>query len=238
MKRYILAVLSLTAALVAGAVLVPFASADPSKDAKPAAGTAAGQQQPEMQLPPGWTAEDMQACMAAAAPGKMHEHLVKSVGTWQGKNTMWMYPGAEPMKSESTATITPMLDGRFVKCEMSGDMPGMGPYNGFALYGFDNVSQKFVSTWIDNCGTGMAHGTGDLSPDGKTLTWNYTYNCPLTKKPTALREVETFTSNDARKLEIFGVDPKSGKEFKMMEIELTRKAAGNGKSAAAAPAGR
>jgi hypothetical protein len=116
-------------------------------------------------------------------------------------------------------------------------MPGMGPYNGFALYGFDNVSQKFVSTWIDSCGMGMAHGTGELSSDGKTLTWNYAYNCPITKKPTALREVETFTSADARRLEIFGIDPKSGKEFKMMEIELTR-TAGNGKSAAATPANR
>jgi hypothetical protein len=222
----------LMAVVLVGTAVVPLAVADPSKDAKPAA--AAGQQ-PEMQLPPGWTPEDMQACMAAASPGKMHEHLAKSVGTWQGKNTLWMYPGAQPMKSESTATISPMMDGRYVKCEMSGDMPGMGPYNGFALYGFDNVSQKFVSTWVDNCGTGMAHGTGELSGDGKTLTWNYAYNCPITKKPTALREVETFASADARKLEIFGIDPKSGKEFKMMEIELTRKA-GNGKSAAA-PAG-
>ena len=231
MKRSKLVLLSLMAAVGTGSVLVPLAVADPSKDAKPAAG-----QQPEMQLPPGWTASDMQACMAAATLGKMHEHLAKSVGTWHGKNTLWMYPGAQPAKSESTTTIKPMLDGRYLQCEMSGDMPGMGPYSGFALYGFDNVSQKFVSTWVDNCGTGMAHGTGDLSGDGKTLTWNYAYNCPITKKPTALREVETWAGADARKLEIFGIDPKSGKEFKMMEIELTRKA-GNGKSAAA-PTGR
>jgi hypothetical protein len=231
MKRRKLILVSLMAVVGAGTLVVPLAVAEPSQDAKPAAG-----QQPEMQLPPGWTAADMQACMAAAVPGKMHEHLAKSVGTWRGKNTLWMFPGAPPMKSESTATITPMLDGRFVKCEMSGDMPGMGPYNGFALYGFDNVSQKFVSTWIDNCGTGMAQGTGELSGDGNTLTWNYTYNCPLTKKPTALREVETFADADARKLEIFGIDPKSGKEFKMMEIELTRQP---GKAAAAAaPAAR
>ena len=234
MNRQKLVTLSFVCTLGVMIAVGSIASGDPSKDAKPAAG--ASGQPPEMQLPPGWTAEDMQACMAAASLGKMHEHLAKGVDTWQGKNTMWMFPGAPPVKSESTATIKPMLDGRYVQCEMSGDMPGMGPYNGFALYGFDNVSQKFVSTWVDNCGTGMAHGTGDLSADGKTLTWNYSYHCPITKKPTALREVETFTSADARKLEIFGIDPKSGKEFKMMEIELTRKPA-NGKSAAA-PTGR
>ena len=236
MKRNMLVVMSLIVAVGVATIVVPVAVADPSKDAKPAAAAAAAGQQPEMQLPPGWTQADMQACMAAATLGKMHEHLAKSVGTWQGKNTLWMYPGAQPVKSESTTTIKPMLDGRYVQCEMSGEMPGMGPYNGFALYGFDNVSQKFVSTWVDNCGTGMAHGTGELSADGKTLTWNYAYNCPITKKPTTLREVETFTSADERKLEMYGIDPKGGKEFKMMEIELTRQP-GNGKSAAA-PAGR
>lgn len=187
------------------------AIADPAKD------------QPAMQLPPGWTAEDAQACALAAVPGKMHEHLSKSIGVWHGKNTMWMFEGAEPVKSESTSTISSMLDSRFVKCEMSGEMPGMGPYSGFAVYGFDNVSGKFVATWIDNMGTGMAQGTGELSTDGKTLSWTYSYNCPITKKPTTLREVETTAGPNSKKCEMWAINPKTGKEFKMMEIELTRK---------------
>lgn len=55
------------------------------KDAKPAAGHDG---QPAMQLPPGWTPEDMQACMAAGIPGKMHEHMAKSFGVWHGQTTM------------------------------------------------------------------------------------------------------------------------------------------------------
>jgi hypothetical protein len=46
------------------------------------------------------------------------------------------------------------MDGRFIKLEMEGDMPGMGPFHGFGLYGYDNVSQKYQATWIDNCGRG------------------------------------------------------------------------------------
>jgi hypothetical protein len=190
--------------------------AQPAKDSKPAG-------MPEMKLPPGWTPADMQACMEAATPGKMHEHLAKNVGTWAGKNTMWMAPETEPMKSECVATYTPMLDGRFVKCEINGDMPGMGPFNGFGLYGFDNVSQKFQGTWVDNCGTGMMTGTGELSSDGKTLTWNYSYHCPIAKKAVAMREIETMTGPNSKTLEMYGTDPKSGKEFKMMVIEFTRK---------------
>ena len=26
------------------------------------------------------------------------------------------------------------------------------------------------------------NGTGELSDDGKTMTWKYTFNCPITKK--------------------------------------------------------
>jgi hypothetical protein len=190
--------------------------AEPSKDAK-SAGPG------DFKLPPGWTMEDMQACIIAGTPGKMHQFLAEGAGEWTGKNTMWMTPGADPIKTESTATVSPMMDGRFVKCEMKGEMPGMGPYNGYGLYGFDNVSKKFSSIWIDNHSTGMMVGEGELSSDGKVLTWKYTGNCPITKKAMVMREVETITSPNTRTLEMFGPDPKSGKEFKMMSIELTRK---------------
>jgi hypothetical protein len=198
------------------AVIASNAVADASKEAKPGA-------QPEFKLPPGWTLEDMQACMVAGTPGKMQERIVQGAGVWQGKTTMWMAPGSEPAVSECTSTVTPIMDGRYVKVEMEGDMPGMGPYHGFGIYGYDNVSKKFVSTWIDNHSTGIMNGTGELSSDGKTVTTKYSYTCPITKKPTVMTDVETITGPNTKTLEMFGTDPKSGKEFKMMSIALTRK---------------
>jgi hypothetical protein len=156
-------------------------------------------------------------------PGKEHEHLAEGAGVWHCKTRMWMTPGGEPMTSEGASTVTPIMDGRYVKVEMAGEMPGMGPYNGFGIYGFDNVSQKFVSTWIDNHSTGIMTGFGKLSEDGKTLSWKYTHNCPITKKPAVMREIETITGPNTKTLEMYGADPKSGKEFKMMHIEMTRK---------------
>ena len=192
----------------------PAAAQQPKKDAPPAG---------EMpQLPPGWTEADMQACAEAATPGAMHAYLQESVGVWQGKSKMWMAPGMEPQESECTSTITSMMDGRYTRCEISGDMAGM-PFNGFGIYGFDNVSQKFQSSWIDNCGTGMMHGTGELSSDASTLTWTMNYHCPIAKKQVTMREVERRTGKDTMTLEMYGPD-KSGKEFKMMEIAFTRKA--------------
>jgi hypothetical protein len=195
------------------------AIAQQSRDPKPAAAQPQAQQ---MQLPPGWTEADMQACMAACTPGKMHEQLAKGVGVWKGTNTMWMYPGAEPVKTPCTSTVTSFMDGRFVKIEMAGEMPGMGPFNGFGINGYDNVAQKFVSTWLDNCGTGILSGTGELSPDGKTMTWSYSYTCPVTKKPTAMRQVETTTGPNTMTLDVYTTDPKAGKEYKMISIDFTK----------------
>jgi hypothetical protein len=114
------------------------------------------------------------------------------------------------------------MDGRFIKIEVNGDMAGM-PFTGFGLNGFDNVSQKFVTTWVDNCGTGIMNGTGELSPDGKTMTYTMTYNCPIQKKPVTMRQVEHYTGKDTMTMEMFSPDPKTGKEFKAMEISYTRK---------------
>jgi hypothetical protein len=202
-------------AAVAGTI----ALAQPSKD-KPAA-------QPEWQLPPGWTPEDMQACAEAAIPGPMHELLTKGAGVWRGKTRMWMGADTEPIASECTTTVTSIMDGRYVHVETSGEMPGMGMFNGMGIYGFDNVSQEFQASWIDNCGTGIAHATGSLASDGSgVMTWTYAYNCPINKKPTSMREVHRPTGKDSKVLEMFGIDPHTGKEFRMMEITLSRASAG------------
>ena len=37
-----------------------------------------------------------------------------------------------------------------------------------------------------------------------------------------MESIETITGPDSRKLEMWGEDPKSGQEYKMMEIALTR----------------
>ncbi|MCI0365490.1 MAG: DUF1579 domain-containing protein [Phycisphaerales bacterium] len=201
----------------------PGKATTPSKDAPPTGA---------IPLPPGWTEADMQACMqaceAAGKVGENHAFLAQSVGTWQGKTTMWMAPGAQPSSGTCTYIITPIMDGRFIKGEMTGEMPGMpGPFNGFGIYGFDNTTQKFQSSWISNCGTAIMQGIGELSSADQTLNWKYAYTCPQTKKPLTMREIERSTGKDSKTLEMFTIDPKTNKEFKMMEIAFTRKPGGS-----------
>jgi hypothetical protein len=214
------AIFAAFATLSAAILIASLANADASKDARD---DSAKSGQPEMKLPPGWTMDDMKACMAAGTPGKMHEVLTKDAGEWSGKNTMWMGPGSDPMTSECTCSIEPIMDGRYTKVEMKGDMPGMGPFHGGGVYGYDNVAKKFVAAWIDNQSTGIMQGEGELSPDRKTLTWKMTFNCPITKKAQVMKEVDTDNGPNSKTLEMFGDDPKTGKNYKMMHIELTRK---------------
>ena len=174
-------------------------------------------------LPKGMTEADVQACVKAGTPGPMHESLAKSVGTWHGKSTIWVTPIADPVTSECDSVITPIMDGRFTQCEMTGEMPGMGPFNGLSISGYDNVAQTFQSTWVDNRSTGIMNGTGVLSSDCGTLTWTYTFNCPLTGKSSVMREVQTSTGNESMTTEMYTTDPKTGKEYKMMEIASTRR---------------
>ncbi|MCC7086104.1 MAG: DUF1579 domain-containing protein [Pirellulales bacterium] len=205
----------LAAVGLAASMVVSIAQADPATESKPA-------RLPDFKLPKGWTMEDLQACMAAGAPGEMHKKLANDIGTWTGKQTMWMGLDAEPAKSDCSSTVTPLMDGRFVKVDFSGEIPGMGPYRGMGIVGYDNVSKQFQAIWLDNCGTGMSVGNVELSPDGKTLTINYRFTCPLTKKPATMRQVETYKNPNSKTMEMFGTDPKSGKEYKMMSIELTK----------------
>lgn len=189
------------------------------KDAAPAAAQGDA-------LPPGMTAEDMAACMAAGQPGEMQAWLCEDAGTWNGVTKMWMTPDAEPSTSSATMTATPVLGGRFVETIFKGEMPGAGPFEGRGLLGYDNAAGKFQSTWCDSMGTGIMVGNGELSADKKTLTIHYSYFCPMAKKMCAMRESVTRTSQDEHVMKMWMNDPATGKEFLMMECTYTRTAKG------------
>lgn len=193
-----------------------YALADAAKPAKDAPA-------PEFKLPPGWTEEDMKACMMAGTPGEQHKALAWHAGNWEGKNTMWMMPDSDPVTVDTKSTVTSIMDGRYLKIEMQGEMPGMGPYAGFGLLGFDNLSGKYVANWIDNHSTTIMNGTGSMSPDGKVLTIEYGYTCPVTKKPATMREVQTVTGPNTKTFEMFTAEPKSGKVYRVMKVEWTKK---------------
>jgi len=169
------------------------------------------------------SAAAMKAWMEYATPGEMHKMLAKSDGNWMGETTMWMENGGQPMTSKSEATNKMMFDGRYQVSNHKGNFMGM-PFEGMSITAYDNSKKKFVSTWIDNMGTGIMHTEGDWNPSTKTIEFKGKMTDPSRPgKDCDVREVYTFTDDTHQTLEMYGPDSKTGKEFKTMEIKFTKK---------------
>ncbi|MBB6332606.1 hypothetical protein HNP24_003598 [Chryseobacterium sediminis] len=169
------------------------------------------------------SATSMKNWMAYSTPGEMHKMLAKSDGTWTGETTMWMENGAKPMMSKSEATNKMMYGGRYQITNHKGDFMGM-PFEGMSIVGYDNSKKKFVSTWIDNMGTGIMHSEGDWNASTKSVEFKGKMTDPSRPgKDCDFREVFTFVDDNNQKLEMYGPDSKTGKEYKTMEIKYTRK---------------
>jgi hypothetical protein len=158
----------------------------------------------------------------AATPGAQHAMLTKMAGEWTCKVRYQMDPSQPWQESQSTATITALMDGRYIQEVDAGQMGGM-PFNGMGLYGYDNVSGKYVSTWIDNMGTGIETSLGTADATGKVITWVATMNDPVSGKSKSSRMVTTVVDDNHHTLEMYGVPPGGKKEMKMMSIDYVRK---------------
>jgi Protein of unknown function (DUF1579) len=169
------------------------------------------------------SATQMKAMMEYGTPGDMHKMMASWNGTWNGDMTMWDSEGAAPQKMTGTAVNSMLLGGRYQSSKHTGNMMGM-PFEGMSLMGYDNALKKFVSSWVDNFGTGimMMSGPWDAATKTLTLTGSMPDICRPGKECT-MREVFTVIDEKTQHMEMYGPDQKTGKEFKMMEINMTRK---------------
>ncbi len=179
---------------------------------------------PPTELPPGFTPEMMQTMQEAATPGPMQTWLCEDAGSWAGNCKMWMAPGTEPTISGSTMTNTPILGGRFVRQDVTGDMGEWGQFEGTGMVGFDKGAGQFQSAWADNMGTAMMYGTGSVSSDQKVLTINYTYFCPIAKKEVPFKQTITRNADGTRTMRMWGVaaGAPTGEMFQLMETVYKR----------------
>jgi hypothetical protein len=185
-------------------------------DAKPADAHAGGMGDAEKKM--------MEAWAAASTPGEMHKLMAGRIGEWdmavESMNPM------EPGKSEKSGGTTvskAIMGGRFVVSEIKSTMMGM-PFEGMEICGYNNVSKKFESSWIDSMGTGIYNSTGTYDEKAKQITYVGEMDDPTTGKKSKARGVVTIKDHDHHTFEMFGAGP-DGKEMKMISISYTRKGA-------------
>jgi Protein of unknown function (DUF1579) len=205
MKTRSIVVLSFLALLLALALPVMAQDQDKPKESPPGMGD------PAMH----------EAMMKAMSPGEQHKLLARQAGDWTYTNKMWMAPGQPPMESSGTMHGETILDGRYLTTVWKGDMMGM-PFEGHATEGYDNLAKKYVSSWVDNMGTGIMYSTGTCDIDGKKCESKGSMMDPMTGKESYMRSVVNWTGNDNFVMQMYGPDP-SGKEFQWMEMTVKRK---------------
>ena len=84
------------------------------------------------------------------------------------------------------------------------------------------MKKEYFSTWIDNMGSGILIMTGQYDEASKKLTLSGTMKCMNGQEGT-MKEVYTFVDDTHHIMEMYGPDPKTGKEYKNMEIKYTKK---------------
>ena len=164
-------------------------------------------------------AAQMQIWMEYMTPGPMHEMLAKSVGDWKTITRFWMDPAGEPTETEGTGKTEMILGGRYQKSTHKSSMMGMET-EGIFILGYDNATQEFTATWIDNIGTGTAVAKGRYDESTNSINLNGAMVDPMSKQEMNFREVLKFLDDDHQLLEMYVVY--NGQEFKSMEIEFIR----------------
>lgn len=180
-----------------------------------------------LSCPPAWAQgePDGDAGMDAAAmekmmPGPEHEVLAKRVGTWSVSTKIWMDPSQNPMESIGTAEFKLVMDGRFLHQEYKGEMMGM-PFTGWGFDGFDRVTGKWTSFWIDSMSTSPTSLTGTSADGGKTIEFTGDMSDCASGTVVKTRWVATHSSDDESRVEMYVTH--GDKEEKAMELVYKRK---------------
>ncbi len=161
----------------------------------------------------------VRAMEAYATPGDEQKWLSKLTGEWVAKASFRMAPDIPWQDSDAMVARHMEFDGRYLVEKYSSMMMGM-PFRGRATTGWDNALQKFVTTWCDNMGTGITHGTGQWNSEKTQIDWTITQADPMTG--TLMRNRATWTfSPGTMHLDSFMKDL-NGKEFHAMRISYRR----------------
>jgi hypothetical protein len=163
----------------------------------------------------------MERWTAYMTPSAGHAHLAPRVGQWSMTVRMFSAPGAPAEESRGTSTVEWTMDGRYLRDTTAGEFAGQS-FQGLGFTGYDNLKKAYVSTWMDNFGTGILVSEGRY--DESTRTFHYRGSGPEFLFANAFvptRATERWIDGDHFVMQAFapGAD---GKEFMNMEIEYAR----------------
>lgn len=168
-------------------------------------------------------AKMMKAWEDFAKPGDMHKWMAKSAGTWSCDSVaQWMAPDAPPSYSKAGSVEKVIMDGLYMEGDYSSNMMGM-PMTGKSITGYDNAKKKFVSSWIDNLGSGIVRMEGSYDEATKTLHLKGKQTDPVSGAETDIRQEQKWIDDDTYVLSMYGTGHDGKTEQKFMQGTFKRK---------------
>ncbi|MCB9838428.1 MAG: DUF1579 family protein [Phycisphaeraceae bacterium] len=160
----------------------------------------------------------IEAWRKASSPGAMHERLEPLIGTWDTQTRVWFGPG-DPIVTKTRVTKEWALGGRFVLQDYAGEETSMGRFFGMGLLGYNNISKRYQSVWMDTMSTAMLIQTGDWVGEALTLVGDQHESISL--GIVRVRSVTRIVSDDRHTFENFVTGP-DGKEMRTLEVVHSR----------------
>jgi hypothetical protein len=157
---------------------------------------------------------------AQGTPGVAHQVLNSRVGTWTTDIQYWAPGAAEPTKLAATSEVKWTMDGLFLEDRTRSDF-GKEPFKGLGFLGYDNLKERYVSTWIDNTDTSIQYFEGGYDPESRTFRFAGKASDPASGRVVEIRSIDRMVDNDNRIAETWVKLP-SGEETKTLEIAYKR----------------
>lgn len=213
---------SILAHAIVGACLVGALAIARQPDRQPANAPQLPEAHPLANLDTGDMQAAMERYMKLGETGPQHKFLADHlVGEWDVVSRFWMDPAAPAIESTATSTARPILNGRYIQSDYSGDMMGM-PFTGISITGYDNYTKQFNAVWIDSMSTAMFISNGSMARDGSGLTFHGTMNEPMTGEINKTVRFDYDFSDPDRHV-FTGWEVAYGEPFKVMELIYTRR---------------
>jgi hypothetical protein len=161
----------------------------------------------------------MKAWQDYMTPGAMHKLMASWNGTWATDGKFWMDENAPATESKGSCVNSMTLNGLYQESMHKSTMMGM-PFEGHGLLAFDNNRKVFISTWVDNMGSGVMILEGIYNSSAKTLTLTGSMDDPI-KGKMKIRETLKIVDDNNQVMEMYAA-PSNGKETKWMEIKFKK----------------
>jgi hypothetical protein len=161
----------------------------------------------------------LDAWTRAWTPGEAHRRLASRAGFWKLTTRTWSDPSEEPVVTETTAVREMVLSGHCLQEKVLGEVQGL-QFQSLGYLGYDNVTRRWWSLWMDTLSTAPVFTTGTDDPDATVLALTGEYADPLTGRSRPVRTVIRFVDYDTERFEWYEI--RDGQEVKTMDILYQR----------------